>query len=152
MGGYVALALARAAAARVTGLVIAGSRAGADAPERRAIRNRMIELLEVEGVEGYRAAAPSEVPPDVTAADLAGALAVLRDRPDATDTLRAFARPFLVVVGEDDELLGADEARAIAALAPGGRAEVVPGAGHLVSRERPADFNALLLEFLRPWT
>ena len=152
LGGYVALALARTAPDRVAGLVLAGSRAGPDTPERRETRDRMIELLHAEGLEGFAAAAPSPMPAGITADELVGALEVLRDRPDATETLRGFAGPLLVVVGADDELLSEDEARNLAALAPHGRAEVVPDAGHVVSRDRPEAFNALLREFLSRWT
>lgn len=151
MGGYVALALARVAPGRVAGLVLAGARVDADSPERKEIRDRMIQLVRSEGVDGFRGAAPFEMPPGITADELVGALEVLRDRPDATETVRSFAGPLLVVVGEHDELLGGEEARAVATLSPRGRAEVVSGAGHIVNRDRPAEFDGLLLDFLRAW-
>jgi 3-oxoadipate enol-lactonase len=152
MGGYVGLAMARAAPERVAGLVLAGSRAEPDAPERKEVRDRMIALLRDEGVDAYREAAPFELPPGLTGDELIGALQVLRDRPDATPTVEGFGGPLLVVAGSDDELLSEDEARAVAALAPRGRAEIVTGAGHLVSRDKAERFNALLRDFLSPWT
>jgi pimeloyl-ACP methyl ester carboxylesterase len=57
--------------------------------------------------------------------------------------------PFVIAVGDRDELLAVDEAREIAALAPDGRVEVFPGAGHLPSIEQPEEFNDVLLAFLR---
>ncbi len=61
MGGYCALALARRAPERILGLVLAGSRAGAESFEgRRAREERISELRE-------RASQPliyGEVPPD----------------------------------------------------------------------------------------
>src|SRR2546427_62081 len=52
MGGYCALALARLAPERVRGLVLAGSRADADSPEREEARQTAIERIEREGAEG----------------------------------------------------------------------------------------------------
>ena len=49
MGGYCALALARRAPERVVGIVLAGSRAEADTPERRQGREETISTLR-EGV------------------------------------------------------------------------------------------------------
>ena len=149
MGGYVALAMARRAPERLRALVLAGSRADADAPERREARNKLIETLRAGGVEAFRPVAPFPPPDGVAADELIGALEVLRDRPDATETVRRFAGPLLVVAGEHDELLPADEARAIAHAAPDARVEIVPRAGHIVSRDDPARFNRLLLDFLR---
>ncbi|MBD0338318.1 MAG: alpha/beta hydrolase, partial [Thermoleophilia bacterium] len=79
------------------------------------------------------------------------ATAALRDRPDASDVVRAYGGPFLLVRGADDELLPRAEAEEIAASAARGRLEVVEGAGHIVSQDRPERFNELLLEFLE-WT
>ena len=45
MGGYVALAMARRAPERIRGLLLAGSRATADPPDRRAVREEMIREL-----------------------------------------------------------------------------------------------------------
>ena len=152
MGGYCALAMARAAPERVRGLLLAGARAGADSPERREIRNRTIGMLREEGVEAWRAATPSDGADGRSADDFVAALEALRDRPDATDVVASLSGPLLVVVGEHDELLSVDEARAIAEAAPQGRLEVVDGAGHIVSVDQPERFNALLREFLAPWT
>ena len=52
MGGYVALALWRRAATRVAGLVLANTRATADTEEGRAGRDRMMQLVETDGVAG----------------------------------------------------------------------------------------------------
>ena len=156
MGGYCALAMARLAPERVRGLVLAGSRAGADSPERRETRDAIARTLREEGVQAWldRSGnpAPRELVLEQSAADLANAMEVLRDRADATDVVATFDAPFLLVVGDEDELLGVEEAREIVALAPSGRLEVVAGAGHFVSIEQPERFNALLREILAPWT
>jgi pimeloyl-ACP methyl ester carboxylesterase len=137
LGGYVALAMTRQAPERVRGLFLAGSRAGADTLERRAYRDDLIATLREQGV-------PADMETTATAEELVDATLALRDRPDATDVIRAFPGPFVIAVGDRDELLPVDEAREIAALAPDGRVEVFPGAGHLPSIEQPDEFNRVL--------
>ncbi len=55
MGGYVALAVARLAPARVAGLLLANTRATPDSAEARAGRDRLIALVKREGAEGVAA-------------------------------------------------------------------------------------------------
>ena len=141
MGGYVALTMARQAPERMRGLLLAGSRAGRDTPERRAYREDLIATVREHGV-------PADMETTATAEEVIAATQALRDRPDATDVIRSFRGPFVAAVGDRDELLSVDEAREIAALAPGGRLEVLPGAGHLPSIEQPEEFNGVLLAFL----
>jgi pimeloyl-ACP methyl ester carboxylesterase len=131
MGGYVALAMARRAPERVRGLLLVGSRAGPDTPERRRARDELLRELSNDGL--YRATE------------------ALRDRPDASDVVRSFRGPFMLVTGADDDLLPEPEAREIVASAPQGRLEVVEDAGHVVSQDQPQRFNELLREFLE-WT
>ena len=131
MGGYVALAMARRQPERVAGLLLVGSRAGPDSPERRRYRDEQLRRLDDDG--------------------LIRATEALRDRPDASDVVRAYRGPFLLVAGADDELLPQEEAREIVASAPRGRLEVVEGAGHIVSQDRPDRFDEILREFLE-WT
>jgi pimeloyl-ACP methyl ester carboxylesterase len=164
MGGYCALALARIAAERLAGLALVSSRAGADSPERRVARDRMIRLVRERGVEAlWDELRPNLLPEDAPTAtvehawgiamlqepdDLVVALEAIRDRPDSTDVVRTFPAPLLVVAGDNDPLLPLTEARATADAAPHGRLAVVEGAGHLPSLERPEEFNAALVAFL----
>ena len=138
MGGYVALAMARHAPERITGLLLASSRAAADSPERKAFRNELIAKLRAEGPEDDTA----------TADELIAATEALRDRPDHTGVARAFQGPFVVAAGDRDPLFPVEDARAVAELAPQGRLELFPGAGHLVSVEQPEEFNGVLLDFV----
>jgi pimeloyl-ACP methyl ester carboxylesterase len=144
MGGYAALALARRAPERVVGMVLAGSRADADSPERRAFRDEQIARLRVEGV-------PPELGTDVPAEELAVAQEAIRDRPDTTGVLRAFGGPLLVCVGDADEIVSVEEARAWADAALRGSLAVFEGAGHLLSVEQHDRFESVLREFLAQW-
>ena len=144
MGSYCALALARRAPERILGLVLAGSRAGAESFEgRKAREERISELRE-------RASQPllyGEVPPD----ELATAQEAMRDRLDLTGMVASFGGPLLVCNGDEDEIVSVDEARALAESALQGSLEIFPGAGHIVSADQPERFNAVLLEFLSQW-
>lgn len=144
MGGYCALALARRASERVPGLVLAGSRAGADSEERRRSRDEQIAALRSEGV-------PSGVETDVPAEDLAVAQEAIRDRPDASGSVSAFGGPLLVCVGDRDDIVSVEEAREIADGALLGSLTVFAGAGHLLSVEQADRFNGVLLEYLSQW-
>lgn len=145
MGGYCALAIARRAQERVVGIVLAGSKAEADSPERRRFRDEQIASLLTDGV-------PPELESDVAAEDLAVAQEAIRDRPDASGVVQAFGGPLLVCVGDGDEIVSVGEARGIAEGALLGSLEVFPGAGHILSLDRPEKFNEILMEFLSQWT
>ena len=68
---------------------------------------------------------------------------------DTRADLPRIACPTLVAVGEHDDETPVEYAKTIAALVPGARLEVVPGAGHLANLEQPAAVNALLREHWR---
>jgi pimeloyl-ACP methyl ester carboxylesterase len=139
MGGYTSLP------ERLVGMVLVGSPTGSDSPERRRVRDRLIEELRF----GTAQVAPeSDVPPE----DLAVAQEAIRDRADASGTLGAFGGPVLVCVGEHDEHLSVEQADEIARHALVGSMQVFPGAGHLLSVEQPDRFSSVLLEFLSQWT
>lgn len=67
---------------------------------------------------------------------------------DATPYLGRIEAPTLVVAGSEDPTSPPAEAELIARGVAGARVEVIDGAHHLASVERPADFNRLLKEFL----
>jgi pimeloyl-ACP methyl ester carboxylesterase len=58
------------------------------------------------------------------------------------------ACPTLIVWGADDPVVTTRDADAYAGLIPGSRSVILPDTGHLPQIERPAEFNALLAEFL----
>ncbi len=66
---------------------------------------------------------------------------------------RSFGRvdlPVLLVVGAGDRAVPPSDARAVAARLPDARIETLPGAGHLIHEEKPADIAALIgAEMLR---
>ncbi|HET6642666.1 MAG TPA: alpha/beta hydrolase [Gaiellaceae bacterium] len=149
MGGYVALAMARKAPERVRGLLLVGSRVGADTSERRAVRDEQIRTLQEEGIDAWAPSAPAPPPPERTVDELVRSVQALRDRRDSTELARSFQGPLWVAVGDADPFLPVDEAREIVEGAPNGRLEIFADTGHFPSRDGPDRFNELLREFLQ---
>ena len=145
MGGYVALALARRAPERMVGMLLAGARAGADAIDRRRVREEEISRLRTRGLP------PELEDSTISAEHLATAQEAMRDRMDLTGIASSFGGPLLVCVGDQDEILSVDEAREIADSALQGSLEVFEGAGHFLTLDQPERFNAVLKEFLSQW-
>lgn len=141
MGGYVAVAMARQAPARVRGIALVGSRADADTDERRAFRDELIDQLR----GGWRHPDAVDTVPNE---ELVEAQRAIQQRPDASDVVRTFERPLLVVVGDRDEVVPVEYARSVAELAPRGRLAIVQDAGHLVALDQPDEVNALLVDFV----
>jgi pimeloyl-ACP methyl ester carboxylesterase len=125
--------------------VLAGSRGGADSPERRRERDAQIAALRADGV-------PADLDTGVGAEELAVAQEAIRDRPDATGVVASFGGPLLVCHGDRDEVVPAGEARSVAESALQGSFVLVEDAGHLVSLDQPERFDAVLLDFLAQWT
>lgn len=162
MGGYCAQRLL--AHADVEALVLVGSRADADTPERKQARDETIQLLHDEGVEAlWEKQRPALFPEDADEeavarareialaqdpAQLAVGVAAMRDRPDSTDLVRETGAKVLVARGEHDPFLSAEEAEALAGAARNGRLYTFAGCGHLPSFERPDEFDRVLEEFL----
>lgn len=67
---------------------------------------------------------------------------------DYTGRGKDFAKPVLVVAGEQDVLINPDMAKSTADAFPNARLKILPGIGHSVMVEAPQTFNELLREFL----
>ena len=168
MGGYVAMAFLRRHPDRVAALVLADTKASADADAGKANRERIAAAvasdatstvlvdevlptllgsttvasrqLAVGRVRGLVQAAPG--------AAVAWAERAMAARPDSFATLQAFDRPAIVIVGAEDTLSPPSDAEAMAAALPQSRLVVVPEAGHLTAVETPEAFNAAVAGFL----
>jgi 2-succinyl-6-hydroxy-2,4-cyclohexadiene-1-carboxylate synthase len=66
------------------------------------------------------------------------------------DRLGGLEMPVLVVAGELDEKFCTIARRLVASIGPNAELQVVAGAGHAVPFEKPAEFCALLRDFLTP--
>jgi len=168
MGGYVALAFLRRYPERLSGLLLADTKATADTAEAAGKRRAMADAVESAGTsEALRrelapnligsttrwqrpdiyervAAAAAAAPP----AAVAWAQRAMAARRDATDLLPAVSVPTLVVVGEDDTLAAPAETARLAEAIPGATLRRIPGAGHLTPIEAPERFNIAVRSLL----
>lgn len=168
MGGYVAMALARRAPERLRGLVLVGTKAGADAEAARAGRLAMAEVLDggdrtplretvLPALTGTtskqeRPSAVAEVAALAEQADVraaAWAQRAMAARRDCVQVLRGVRVPALVVAGEEDVLSPPAEAQAMADALPHATLFVLPRTGHLLAVETPQALASALEAFLR---
>jgi 3-oxoadipate enol-lactonase len=166
MGGYLAFALCRAAARRITAMALCNTRATADSEAARADRLAMAErilaedsvesLVEpmVERLLGPRARAEVHVTDPLrgrirrcTPAGIAFAQRAMAARPDSSEQLGALAMPVLVIGGTDDGMIPITETQAMSTAIPGARF-VAMRSGHLSNLEDPREFNSILSGFL----
>jgi len=164
MGGYVAMEFSRRYDDRVRALVLCDTRAEPDTPEAAADRRALAERVLAEGsaivadamVEKlFAARAPDPLKEQwrniMAASPPAGVAAALRgmaDRLDSFDTLRAFQKPALIVVGEHDAITPPFTARAMHAALPDARIQIISDAGHMPPVETPDRFAFVLKRFL----
>ena len=167
MGGYVAFEICRRHPQRVSGLILAATRAGADSDEGKVGRDAAAALAMKSGIDPVvEGMLPKLLGPDnyeaqpqlvefvqdmmmETSVDgLVGALAAMRDRPDSTTDLPGFDIPTLVIHGADDQMIPVAEAEAMAAALPEAELVVIPGAGHLPNLEQPGAFCDAVRGFL----
>ena len=163
MGGYVALAFWRRHRDRVTGLILANTKAGADDDAGRDRRAALAQRLRSEGNQFLLDSPPpllSDVasddlweavkadigrqPPDAIAAASLG----MAERVDSTGDLPHIDVPTLVIVSDGDTLIPAAASIPMADLIPGAKLHDIQGAGHLSNLEQPERFSALLREHL----
>lgn len=159
MGGFTALGYATQFPERVSGIVLSDTSGGVRDERILAAFRRSLPALPPDVAiralsEGFRKRDPVQsflyaeigrlAPP--VRESLEGLL-TSEDGPSAQE-LRGFSVPTLVLVGEDDIVVPPDIARIVAECIPGARLAIVPGAGHSVYFEKPAEFNQHLGEFL----
>lgn len=164
MGGYVALSFCRRHRERVRGLALVDSRASADTAEAAENRRKTAaQVLEQGTATSVAEGMAGKLFADDVDADLrdrwrermaatspegvAAALHAMADRSDSSDFLRATDLPLLVIVGSEDRITPAEEARTLAE-ETGATLVVIEGAGHAAPAERPLEVAAALREFL----
>lgn len=166
MGGILAMEVLRQAPDRVAGLALMDTNPLA---EKDAVKARRApQIAAVENGDLRRVMRDEMMPNYLTDGpncgailDLCMAMAVdlgpdvfvnqskaLRDRPDQTDTLRAFTGPALVLCGRDDALCPVERHTLMHDLMPHSILEIIEGAGHLPTLEQPEQTTAALSRWL----
>jgi len=167
MGGYISLAIAKVAARRLDGLVLADTKAPADNEAGRAARDTMIALVQEKGVAAVADAMLPKLLGATSQADqpeladvlrrlimqntpeaLASAVRTMKFRDDASAWLPSIACPTLVICGTEDVLTPPSESEAMAAAIPEAQLVLLPRAGHLSNLEAPMAFTEALGQFL----
>ena len=161
MGGYVALAFARAYPERVLGLGLVSTRAVADTPEQKQERFAAAEEVLRSGVQPVAESMPAKLTPDKRVqafvrgliaeqqpAGLAGALKAMAERDDSTSILSSFQFPVVVIHGEADELIPVQRAQEIKSVIPQATLMELSGVGHMPMLENPQATAATLKNLL----
>ena len=168
MGGYVAMAFLRLHPGRVSAVLLADTKAGADPEAARDNRLRIAARLTDEDstqvlvddvlpslvgettrreqplVQGRVRALVEAAPP----AAAAWAQRAMAARPDSLDTLRKVDVPAVVILGDEDALASRDDGAAMVEALPQGQLVLIPGAGHLSAVEAPGAFSTAVRELL----
>lgn len=162
MGGYIALAFARAYPHRLAGLGYVATHAASDTPEQRANRLRLARKVARSGVSFLA----QEFAPKLTCQPalieplqalmsktpkegVIGALKGMAERPDSTEFLNSIAVPAVVIAGIQDAMIPLERAQTMAQLL--GRAWLVeaPQAAHLPMMENPTIVAHTLRELIQ---
>lgn len=166
MGGYAALALARIAPHRLSGLALVTTQARGDTPEGKQGR---YDLAEKVGQGGSAVVATAMAPklfaesvhPDsplyeqadammraTPAEGIQAALRGMAERADSREMLGKITVPTLILAGQQDRVIPADRSEEMAAAIPGSRLVVIEGAGHMPMLERPEQTAGALASWL----
>jgi pimeloyl-ACP methyl ester carboxylesterase len=167
MGGYVIFGVLRQAPERVAGLLLADTRTSEDNPERRAARERSIDLARRAGppavademLPSILGATTRERRPGVVARvralieaqpaeTIAAGLEAMMNRPDSAAVLRQVTVPSTIIVGDEDTVTPRSDAEQMHRAVAGSTLVAIPGAGHMANLEEPEAFNDALRAFL----
>ncbi|CAN7768054.1 alpha/beta fold hydrolase [Caballeronia sp. LjRoot31] len=164
LGGYVALSLVLRYPDRVSGLILANTRAGADSEQGRAQREALALEVERRGPQavvdsfGERPFGPDCSEDAKTFArsitlrqSIPGLTSFIRgmaQRPDRTPALASIRTPTLIVSGTEDILIPSAESVAMQRLIAGSHFVDIPRAGHLSNIDKTDVFNAVVENFL----
>ncbi len=167
MGGYVALAFARAYPEHLAKLMLLDTRHLPDSEQAREGRENLAKQVEADGVEGVAGALPGRMLTESTVRDrpavaarasdmiraaspagVAGSARAMALRRDQSDMLPGISVPTLIVVGDQDGITPPADAEAMAAAIPNATLVTIAGANHLSNLDKPDEFNRALIDFL----
>jgi pimeloyl-ACP methyl ester carboxylesterase len=150
MGGYVALAFARAYPRRLLGLGLVASQSVADPPDKKAARHAMAGRVEADGVGEVAGSMPALLTANAalqsriellilrqTPAGVAAALRAMAERQDSTPLLPGFEFPVVIVHGLADQIMPIERAREVKVAVQNGHLLELDGAGHVPMMEAP---------------
>ena len=150
MGGYVALAFAKAFPDKTAGLALVSSQAAGDPPDRKEGRYKSAADVKQNGVQPVADGMTDKLSSDQRVRDfvhpliakqsisaVVGALGAMAEREDLTSFVAAFTHPLVLLHGDADNLIPVERAREIKSLVPSAALVELPGAGHMPMMEQP---------------
>lgn len=162
LGGYVALSLLERHREQLSGIVLFHSTPFADSEERKKIREKVIEFVELNGVEPFiETFVPGlfadKLSPQVSVTRqralatkkqaLIGYARAMRDRPDRSETVIQETLPVLIIAGALDSLIPIEDLRKFVKMAPKCLFLELPEAGHMGIFEAKKQCQAIISEF-----
>ena len=157
MGGYIALAFAKAFPERVTGLALVSSQTASDTPERKEGRYKTAADVSQKGVQIVADGMTDKLTPNQSVRDVirpliakqsvagvTGALKAMAEREDLTSFLASFGQPLVLIHGDADELIPVERAREIKSLVPSAHLVELRGGGHMPMMEMPVETTTAL--------
>jgi 3-oxoadipate enol-lactonase len=164
MGGYVAFSMWRRHRDRVSGLLLANTRAEPDDDAGRERRRAVAEKARAGGSEAIAAEPPPLLAEDAEESmwdrikaiirrqsgdGIAAASLGMADRPDSGPILRDIDVPTTVVTSDGDLLIPAEVTATLAEAISDAELVRLEGAGHLTNLEHTEGFNRALRDLLR---
>lgn len=164
-GGIVAMEMARQAPERITHFALLDTTMLPDTPESLAARRKSADMAErASRFHGFsdQLAGTYLAPQNRTDTELVDSIRAMTERlgadvfarqtrlerPDNRAALAVLSCPVLVACGAEDSLTPPDSHRDIAALIPGAKLTIIPGAGHMTPLEQPDAVTRLLRNLL----
>ena len=167
MGGYVAWQFAARHRSRLEKLIVADTKAAADAPEAAANRLKTAASVLQKGsklvADGML---PKLFPQQLIEAQaeivqqtyrvmestrpetIAWALQGMAERPDMSSLLPQLDLPTLVLCGQHDVIVTSAEMQSLAQQLPQGKFEEIADAGHMAPLEKPVEANRAIAAFM----
>ena len=168
MGGYVLFEMLKSAPRYISAIGLVSTRPGADSEEGRKNRDKMIEQVDREGVDGIAAQMVPKLLSPATQRDrpdlvkhvrnlisastpdaIKAFVTAMKNRADSTPLLAKIDVPALIVHGADDTLIPPTEAEGMHRAIRNSQLELIPLSGHLPNLEQPVPFDAVLWQFLK---
>lgn len=162
MGGYVALAFARAYPNRVRGLGMISTQVLADPPERKEGRYKTANDVAAKGISVVVDSITPKLSADIRVqsfvrdvmqrqkpAGVIGSLKAMAERPDSSDLLKTFKFPVVIVHGDADALIPVERGREMKAALPSAHYAELKGTGHMSMMEKPNEVADALRNLLK---
>jgi pimeloyl-ACP methyl ester carboxylesterase len=166
LGGYITLAIQRAAPDFMDGFCLFNSTAFEDSEEKKNNRTKLIDFIEREGVIAFIPTfIPSLFHPDrieefalvmkmlrgealqTAPESVQKYAAAMRDRSDSFELLKKSSQKALLISGENDISVSLEAAKRMASVLPAGRANILPNTAHMAMFEQKETSIEILRSF-----